>query len=207
MNRRLLLMSPCIVFALRTSGQTPPELVIDPVIQKDAPVQIVAIKQIGDNTVAPVKVKNATDRWVQDFTIIWTIFRPTNCAVNGPAPRIQRAIGEARQIYAKVPNPPSPPDSWGDRVFKPREQIEVTWLSLTRTSLLELAKKYNAKKLRVQVGIAYVNYTTGDKFTSRDGSPDWRDETVEKTSPLGQKTRPGRCPDLNQNSLPCARLW
>ena len=49
--------------------------------------------------------------------------------------------------------------------------------------MLEMAKKYNAKKLRVQVGIAYVSYTTGEEFTSRNG-PDWRDKTVEETNIL-----------------------
>ena len=47
-----------------------------------------------------------------------------------------------------------------------------------------MAKKYNAKKVRVQVGIAYVNFTTGDKFTSHNGPPDWRDKTVEETNIL-----------------------
>jgi len=42
--------------------------------------------------------------------------------------------------------------------------------------------EYNAKKVRVQVGIAYVNFTTGDKFTNRNGPPDWRDTTVEQTN-------------------------
>jgi hypothetical protein len=72
----------------------------------------------------------------------------------------------------------------GDRVFKPHEQIEVTRLLLTRTAMLEMAKKYNAKKLRVPVGIAYVDFTTGDKFTSRSGPPDWQDENVERTNVL-----------------------
>jgi hypothetical protein len=47
-----------------------------------------------------------------------------------------------------------------------------------------MAKTYNAKKLRVQVGMAYVNFTTGNNFTSRNGPPDWRDENVEQTNIL-----------------------
>lgn len=81
-----------------------------------------------------------------------------------------------------MPLPPA--HRWGARVLKPHEQTEITSLSLTRTSLLELAKKGNAKKLRVQVGIAYVNYTVGEKFTSRSGPPDWRDKTTEETNIL-----------------------
>jgi hypothetical protein len=180
-------MALILTFTMMTSGQTAlsVQLVIDLVIQKDAPVQIVAVKETGDNTLATVIVKNATDRYVQDFTITWTIFRPVNCAESGPAPRIQQAIREGHQIYAKVPGPPLPPGlSAGDRVFKPHEQVEITSLSLTRTALLDMAKKYNAKKLRVQVGVAYVNFTTGDKFTSRNGPPDWRDKTVEETNIL-----------------------
>ena|SRR5882672_9207357 len=70
----------------------------------------------------------------------------------------------------------------GARVLKPHEQTEIaSWLS--RSALLEMAPKYNAKKVRVQVGIVYVNYnTTGDGFTNRNGPPDWRDKTVEETN-------------------------
>jgi hypothetical protein len=66
----------------------------------------------------------------------------------------------------------------------PHEQTEITTLSLSRKSLQEMAKTYNAKKLRVQVGMAYVNFTTGNNFTSRNGPPDWRDENVEQTNIL-----------------------
>ena len=44
--------------------------------------------------------------------------------------------------------------------------------------------KYNAKKVRVRVGIAWVNFTAGDKFTNRNGPPDWRDTPVEQTNIL-----------------------
>jgi hypothetical protein len=127
--------------------------------QKDAPVQIVSITPTEDNLLASVVVKNATDRYVQYFGITWLILRPANCAESGPAPRI---LQESTQ--------------WSDRVFKPHGQIEVTSLLLTRASLLELAKKYNAKKLHVQVGIGYVNFTT--RF------PDWRYGTGEIGSVL-----------------------
>jgi hypothetical protein len=126
-----------------TSGAPP---TVQAIPQKDAPVQIVSITPTEDNLLASVVVKNATDRYVQYFGITWLILRPVNCAESGPAPRALRAITESTQ--------------WSDRVFKPHGQIEVTSLLLTRTSLLELAKKYNAKKLHVQVGIGYVNFTT-----------------------------------------------
>ena len=137
-----------------------------------------------DNLLASVVVKNATDRNVQDFDITWIIFRPANCAISGSSPRIQQASGEGHQIYAENPSPPLPRgQSWGDRVFKPHEQIEVKSLLLTRTSLLETAKKYHAKKLHVQVGIGYVTFTD-DKFTPRSGLPDWRFQTEVGASVL-----------------------
>jgi hypothetical protein len=151
---------------------------VQAVPQKDAPVQIVSITPTEDNLLASVVVKNVTDRYVQYFDITWIIFRPVNCAISGSSPRIQQASMEGHQIYATVPGPPLPPGQWwGDRVFKPHEQIEVKSLLLTRTSLLEMAKKYNAKKLHVQVGIDYVDFTTGDKFTPHNGLPDWRFQT------------------------------
>jgi hypothetical protein len=146
---------------------TTTEFPVQAVLQKDAPVQIVSVAETLDNLLASVTVKNTTDRYVQDFTITWTIFRPANCATSGPAPRIQQATREGQQIHATG-------YSAGDRVFTPHEQMEVTSLLQTRTAMLEMAKKYNAKKLRVQVGIAYVNFTTGDKFASHNVPPDWR---------------------------------
>jgi hypothetical protein len=63
-----------------TPGQTfpPVQLVVDPVFQKGAPVQVVGIKPAGDNFLASVTVKNTTDRYVQQFDITWTVFRPLN---------------------------------------------------------------------------------------------------------------------------------
>jgi hypothetical protein len=153
----------CLTFTIRAPGQTPQpvQLAIDPVIQKDAPVQMVSIRPAGDNFLASVTVKNATDKYVHDFGITWTIFRPVNCAASGPAPRIEQASRVAQSAHAEdrgwlrglMPLPPG--HTWPSRVLKPHEQTEITSLSLTRTSLLETATKNNAKKLlRVQVGIA-----------------------------------------------------
>lgn len=93
---------------------------------------------------------------------------------------------EARSVRAEVRGPvPLPPGAgWSDRVLKPHEQTEITSLSFTREELLKLTKDYGAGKLRVQIGTASVNFTTGDKFTSRSGPPDWRDENVERTNIL-----------------------
>jgi hypothetical protein len=157
------------------------------VLQKDAPVQIVSITPSGDNTLATVTVKNTTDRYVQEFDVTWTVFRPVNCAASGSAPRIQQATRITSSAYAedrRGPGPLPPGARWGDRVLLPHEQTEITTLSLSRKSLQEMAKTYNAKKLRVQVGMAYVNFTTGNNFTSRNGPPDWRDENVEQTNIL-----------------------
>jgi len=150
---------------------------IHAVLQKDAPVQIVSITPSGDNELATVTIKNITDRYVQDMSITWTVFRPVNCAAGGSAPRIQQATRITSSADAK---------DWrgGARVLKPHEQTEITSLSLSRKSLREMAKTYNAKKLRVQVGMAQVNFTTGSNFTSRNGPPDWRDENVERTNIL-----------------------
>ena len=184
-----------LTFTILTSGQRPQpvQLVIDPIIQKDAPVQIVGIEGNGDNALYTVTIKNATDKYVQDFNVTWTAFRPVNCAASGPAPRIQHmtrwvlsAHAIDRGLFTSLVNSLFHSHlglGGGARVLKPHEQTEIgSWLS--RTALLEMAPKYNAKKVRVQVGIACVNYTTGDKFTDRSGPPDWRDTTVEQTNIL-----------------------
>jgi hypothetical protein len=166
----------CIfAFTIRASGQAQPvQIVMDPVIvQKNAPIQIVSIKADGDNTLATVVVKNATDHYIQAFNVVWSVLRPPNCATNGPAPGVQQLTSAGRQVSAKAPD-------GGDRVLKPHEQIEITSLSLSRKDLLDLAKKNNAKKLRVQVGIAWVNFTTGDHFIDHDGPPDWFDPAAIK---------------------------
>ena len=114
------------------------------------------------------------------MAITWTVFRPVNYAASGSAPRIQRAT----RITTSA-----------GRILKPHEQTEITSLSLSRTELQELGKKYNAKKLRVQVGMAQVDFTTGNNFTSRNGPPDWRDENVERTSILdAEDSASAACP-------------
>jgi hypothetical protein len=184
-----------LTFTILTSGQTPQpvQLVIDPVLQKDAPVQVTGIEGNGDNALYTVTIKNATDKYVQHFSVTWTAFRPVNCAASGPAPRIQQierwassAHAVDRSLFTSLVNQLIHSHlglGGGARILKPREQTEIaSWLS--RTALLESAPKYNAKKVRVQVGIAYVYFTTGDKFTNRNGPPDWRDTTVEQTNIL-----------------------
>ena len=186
---KILVLCALLAFAVRTSGQTV-QLAIDPVIQKDAPVQVAGIEGNGDNTLYAVTVKNVTDKYVQDFNVTWTAFRPVNCAASGPAPRIQQVTTVAQSAYAvnrslltSLVNQLFHSHlglGGGARVLKPHEQTEIpSWLS--RTALIEMAPKYNAKKVRVQVGIASVNFATGNKFTNRNGPPDWR---VEHTNIL-----------------------
>jgi hypothetical protein len=116
-----------------------------------------------------------------------------NCAVSGPAPRIEQierwassAHAVDRSLFTSLVNQLFHSHlglGGGARILKPHEQTEIaSWLS--RTALLEMAPKYNAKKVRVQVGIAWVNFTTGDKFSNRNGPPDWRDKMVEETNIL-----------------------
>lgn len=191
--KKILLLCAVLAFAARASGQTtqPVLLLIDPVIQKDAPVQIVAIGGSGDNALYAVTIKNATDKFVSDLMVTWTAFRPVNCAASGPAPRIQQMTRWAstahavdRSLFTSLVNSLFHSHlglGGGARVLKPHEQTEIgSWMS--RTALLEMAPKYNAKKVRVQVGIVYVNFTTGEQFGSHNGPPDWRDEAVEQTN-------------------------
>ena len=163
-------------------------LAIDPVVQTDAPVQIVSIRPSGDNVLATVTVKNATDRPVEDFTVAWSVFRPVNCAVNGPAPRLQHLMGEGRLTYAEVRyaevrgSGTLPPGvTWGFRVFKPHEQTEITSLWLSREFLLKLARIANARKLRVQVGVSYADFPPEVGVTYHIG-PDWRNVTFEQAN-------------------------
>ena len=165
-----------LAFTVRTSGQTPQpaQLVVGTVFQKDAPVQIVGIEGNGDNALYTVRIKNATDKYVGDLMVTWTAFRPVNCAASGPAPRVEHmerwsssAHALDRSLFTALVNSLFHSHlglGGGARVLKPHEQTEIaSWLS--RSALLEMAPKYNAKKVRVQVGIVYVNYnTTGDGF-------------------------------------------
>jgi len=59
---------------------------------------------------------------------------------------------------------------------------------------------------RPQVGIAYVNFTIGDKFTSHNGPPDWRDKTVEKRTCSTPKMLQGRRAANQTSSVPLLYL-
>ncbi len=157
------------------------ELAIDPVVQTDAPVQIVSIRSSGDNALATVTVKNATDRDVQDFMIAWAVFRPVNCAVSGPAPRLQHMGGGGQSAHAEARGSGTLPPgvTWGARALKPHEHTEITSASLSLESLMKTAKDVNAKKLRVQIGIAYANFTPEAGVTYHIG-PDWRSIIYEQ---------------------------
>lgn len=177
-------MRPWLTAALLFSGCASAPQLVHVTAQKDAPVQIVKIVPSGDNLLAHVIVKNNTGRYVQDFDVTWTVFRPANCTASGrPAPRIASVSRTSVYSYAEDRRWWMLPGRGGSRVLLPHEQTEINWrLTLTRESLAKFAKDYDAKKLCVQVGIAYVNYTTGDKFTNHNGPPDWRDEEVERTN-------------------------
>src|SRR5882762_6753393 len=95
------LLCAVLAFALPASGQTPPvQLVIGPVFQKDAPVQVVGISENGDNALYAVTIKNETDKYIQNFDITWTAFRPVNCAAVGPASRIEQMTRWASTAHA-----------------------------------------------------------------------------------------------------------
>ena len=143
-------------------------------VQTDAPVQIVSIQSSGDNLLATVTVKNMTDRPIDDFDIGWSIFRPANCATTGSA-RLQLMGGGGQSAHAEARGI----GRWGSRVLKPHEVTEITTVSLSREKLLKMAKDFNAKKVRVQVGIAYANYPPEPRVTYHVG-PDWRNVTWEQ---------------------------
>src|SRR5712692_160882 len=176
MNMRIALFA---VLPLAGCASLPPvQLAIDPVVQLDAPVQIVSIQPSGDNELATVTVKNNTDRSIEDFDVSWSVFRPVNCNVSGPAPRLQHTGGGGQSAHAEARGTGTlpPGHTWGARALKPHEQTEITSVSLSRESLLKTAKEFNAKKLRVQVGISYANYPSEAGATYHIG-PDWRNVT------------------------------
>jgi hypothetical protein len=160
-------------------------LAIDPVVQSDAPVQIVSITPRGDNMLATVTVKNMTGRDIQDFDISWAIFRPVNCAASGPATRLHHLGGGGQSASAEMRGTRMlmPGERWGNRALKAQEQTEITTLTLSRDSLSSMAREANAKKLRVQVGIAYADFQPEPGVTYHVG-PDWRNVTWERAGNL-----------------------
>jgi hypothetical protein len=155
-KRIVLVVGAFLPLAGCATGHVVPfvQVAIDPMVQADAPVQIVSITPAGDNVLATVVVKNTTDRPVMDFDISWSVFRPANCAVSGPAPRLQHMGGGGGSAHAEARGhgilPPGA--TWGARALNPHEQTQITSLSLSRESLLKWAMEANARKLRVQCG-------------------------------------------------------
>ena len=166
------------------SGHVVPavELATDAMAQTDAPVQIVSIAANGDNLLATVTVKSNTDRPVMDFDISWSIFRPANCALGTPDPRLRRmgSGGTSARAEDRRPGETLPPGAmWGARALKPHEETDITSLRLSRDSLLKMAGEFNAKKVHVQVGVPYANYSPPPGTTTHIG-PDWRDTAWER---------------------------
>jgi hypothetical protein len=179
--KEILLSTSLLAIASVVTGFAEPLLSIQIIAQSNAPLEIVRIEPSGDNLFASVIVKNRTDRYVQDFDVAWSLFRPANCDVNSSA-TLQPIMAGSQSAYAEIPHerrPLPPGNKWGDRVLKPHEQTEITSLSLSRKDLLKKAKGFSSRKLRMQVGVYYVNFTDGDHFTSRNGPPDWHDSRFE----------------------------
>ena len=156
-------------------------LVVDPMVQLDAPVQIVTIQPSGDNLLATITVKNTTDRPIDDFMVGWAAFRPVNCAVSGPAPQLERMAAGSQSAHAemRLSGTLPPGTTWGSRVLKPHEVTEISTASLSRAWLLKMAKDFNAKRIRVQVGITYADYPPEPGATYHNG-PDWRNVAWER---------------------------
>lgn len=156
------------------------KLALDPMVQPDAPIQIVSIKANKDNLLATITVKNMTDRPIDDFDIGWSIFRPANCATTGPA-QLQRMGGGSQSAHAEARGTGTLPPgaTWGSRLLKPHEETEITSVSLSREWLLKMAKDFNATKVRVQVGVTYMNYPPEPGATYHNG-PDWRNVAWER---------------------------
>ena len=80
------------------------------------------------------------------------------------------------------PNPLPSSAAYCEGYFNIQTNQPVSYSSNANNTFTAIATSaYNAKKLRVQVGTAYVYFTTGNTFTTRtnrNGPPDWR---VERT--------------------------
>jgi len=147
------------------------------VAQNDAPVQVVSITPDGNNLLAHIKVKNTTDRAVMDFTVSEAIVR---CA------DARSILREGRSAHAEARTGTlAPGQTWGSRPLMPHEETEVTSLLLDREKLKQLAQ--GSGKLRVQVGIGYVNFMPEniepEGAFARTGPPDWRDPRFEQGVP------------------------
>lgn len=138
--------------------------------QNDAPVQIVSIAPHGDNPLGHMVVKNMTDKPVLNFDISWVIIIPQNCSSNRSGPI--RGYQASQSGYA------------GGRPLKPHEQTgQVIPPGITRESLEKIAKGEGARRIRVQVGIGYVDYAppealNGSAFTHI--GPDWREPRFDQ---------------------------
>ena len=176
-----------VAFLLAGCASAPRLVYVVP--QPTAPVEIIKVIPGRENLLAYVTVRNNTDRYVQDFTITWIVFRPVGCAMSGPAPWIGGVMMTSVQAHAEQRGTGTLPTGakWGDRVLLPHEETKIsTALFLTEASLRELAEKYNAKKLRVQIGVAYADFTEGNKFSNHNGPPDWSEQAFQRTQVLDQ---------------------
>jgi len=71
-----------VVFACIGTMQVSARVLVStgPVIQQDAPVQIVSIEKTLQNQVADIELKNTSDRPVSGVQIGWAIDVPSGCA-------------------------------------------------------------------------------------------------------------------------------
>lgn len=174
------------ILAVVLTGCAEAPFTVHVIPQNDAPVQIISIAPYGDNLLGHMVVKNTTDKPVLGFDISWVIIIPQNCSSDrrGQAIRLLQATQSA---YAEQRGTGvlGPGEFWGSRPLKPHEQTEqvATKPTITRESLAKMAKAMSARRIRVQVGIGYVDYAppealNGSAFTHV--GPDWREPRFEQ---------------------------
>jgi hypothetical protein len=156
------------------------------VSQTNAPVQIVGIAARDYSLLGSVVVKNTTDRFVDSFEVVWSIYSPAKCRDSDP--RLREVTRHGQIVYAERRGIWKPRGAlWPARPLVPHETTRITVLHLTPEELSELEQKYGARKVAVQIAILYVNYEPSP-CNSHSGCthtwPDWRDDRLERTQIL-----------------------
>jgi len=88
--------------------------------------------------------------------------------------------GGGQSAYAEMRGTGTlPPGAkWGDRALKPGEVTVIDTITLSRESLLKRAREWNARKIRVQLGVSNMSYWPEPGTTNMIG-PDWHDVAWE----------------------------
>jgi hypothetical protein len=142
-STKLLLMLACAA-TVHASGKV--AISTMPVIQQDAPAQILSVQKTLENQVAGIVLKNTSDRPISSVQIGWAVDVPAGCASVPVGTQVDRRTSPV--------------------AIAPNATATLKDLGPYTNDVVEKAHSENASLISVEVAVIGVDFADGTRWTS-----------------------------------------